>query len=203
MIDFENIFPKIEDKQRILIAGSYGQEQMLHHITGILKYLDRSFDVIKSNTTPLLTDSPIVLIEGSDELFQNKANFMDAQHHILLLTHIKNDAFHDSELDEYVSRYEKLADATPKAGLIIYNEEDELNTTVVCQKERADVRYIEYNIPKYFIREGKFYLIGNDREIKVEATAEKYLINYSGALALLKNLGVNEDQYYEALQNKQ
>ncbi len=141
-------FDKIEDKQRIVIIDDEGTTEIIDIVSRVLKANSRSFDWWKADGTHSITDSaPIVLIQGDYHMEANthKAKFLKYQHHVIVIHHVSDRVRGQYEnFESYVAQYEELADQTPKGGTILYNQEDHVANLVAGERERDDIKLIEY-----------------------------------------------------------
>ena len=144
----EFIYERSLDKQRVVIAGSHGKTTITAMIMHVLNYFDRQFDYVVGasirgfETMVKLSDAPMIIIEGDEYLsspLDPTPKFLRYNHHLGLISGVAWDHVNvfPSE-DEYVKQFEIFADATPKAGCLVYYEEDAM-TSVIGGKERADV----------------------------------------------------------------
>lgn len=205
----EYIYEQSRNKQRIVIAGSHGKTTISAIIIHTLKYLNREFDYVVGaavegfDTMVKLTDAPIIVIEG-DEYFTSAIDktpkFLKYHHHIGLISGIAWDHVNVyPTYEDYVKQFDYFADATPKAGSLIYSEADPM-ATVICSKERKDVNTIEYKLPKYKIRDGVTYLIDHrNNEVPLQVFGKHNLMNISGAHQVLKRISVTDDEFYSAI----
>jgi len=202
------IYEQSRDKQRIVIAGSHGKTTITSMILHVLQQLGREFDyVIGARTTTVdglvrLGDAPIIVIEGDEYLtspVDPSPKFLKYQHHIGLISGIAWDHYNVfPTLDDYVKQFELFADASPKAGNLIYCEEDDL-ATVIGRKERPDVNRIEYRAHPHVVRNGQTFLKTEEGEIPVLLFGYHNMQNLSGALEVCKRIGVLKKDFYEAV----
>jgi len=210
----ELIFEHSRNKQRVVIAGSHGKTTTTAMIMHVLKYWGRKFDYLVGAPVPgfennvrLTDESPIIVIEG-DEYYsspdQSIPKFLIYQHHVGLVTGIAWDHINVFPSEHsYVRQFDHFADSTPKAGILVYNDEDAL-TCVICKKEREDVTVLEYGTPKHRVKNGQTYMItAEGKEIPVKFFGVHNLSNANGARTLLTKLGIHDDQFYEAIQSFQ
>ncbi len=204
------IFKNSIDKQRVVIAGSHGKTTITSIITHILNYWKRDFDYAIGAAIPgldnqiKLSDAPLIIIEG-DEYFSSAedktSKFLKYQHHIVLISGIAWDhinAFPD--IDIYTNQFDKLADSTPKAGALVYCEEDSL-ASIVGTKERNDVKQVDYGTPRYEIIDGKYCLFDDQNiPVPVNLIGRHNMQNIDGALKVLLQLGITKSMFFEAIQ---
>ncbi|MGK7394081.1 MAG: UDP-N-acetylmuramate--L-alanine ligase [Candidatus Cyclobacteriaceae bacterium M3_2C_046] len=204
----EYIYQQSMDKQRIVIAGSHGKTTITSMIIHVLKVLGKDFDYLVGAKIEgfehmvKLSDAPVIILEG-DEYYSSPLDktpkFLKYNHHIGLISGIAWDHINVfPTFEEYVKQFDLFADATPKGGSLIYFEEDPM-ATVVCSKERKDVNTIDYKLPKYQIRKGITHILSNGNEYPLNVFGKHNLQNISGALTVLKRIGVTDEDFYEAI----
>lgn len=197
-------------KQRIVIAGSHGKTTITGMIMHVLNYFNRSFDFLVGSKvkgiekTFQLSNAPIIIIEG-DEYFTSPTDpqpkFLNYDHHIALISGTSWDHMnvYPTE-DDYLKQFQLLADQTPKAGTMIYNEEDKV-AKKVCSKEEVDILKLPYKTPKYEVKDSIFYLKDDKKKYALKVFGKHNLQNMMGAKALLDRIGINESMFYEAIQS--
>jgi len=206
----EFVYEQSLNKQRIVIVGSHGKTTVTSIILHVLRHLNRKFDYLVGaqlegfdTMVKLTEDAPLIVIEG-DEYFASpihrKPKFLYYQHHIGLMTGIAWDHINVyPDFDEYVKQFELFAEATPKAGSLIFDKNDDL-VTVICRKEREDVSRLEYDVHPHVIKDGKTYLLTPDgRQVPIAIFGEHNMRNISGAQTLLERIGVSDAGFYEAI----
>ena len=208
----ELIFEHSRNKQRVVIAGSHGKTTTTAMVMHVLKYSGKKFDYLVGapvsgfeQTVRLTDEAPVIIIEGDEYLSspdQHIPKFLVYQHHIGLVTGIAWDHINVFPSEHsYVRQFDHFADATPKAGILVYNDEDAL-TCVICKKEREDVTVLEYGTPKHSVKNGVTYMItAEGKEVPVRFFGVHNLSNANGARTLLGKLGVHDDVFYEAIQS--
>ncbi len=208
----EYIYQQSIDKQRIVIAGSHGKTTVTSMILHVLKFHNRKFDYLVGaqiegfeTMVKLSEDAPIIVIEGDEYLaspIHRKPKFLYYKHHIGLVTGIAWDHINVfPTFDEYVRQFDLFADSTPKGGVLVFDENDDL-VTVICRKERDDVSRNEYNTHKHKIVNGHTFLMTDaGQEIPVQVFGDHNMRNISGAKAVLARIGIEDKRFYEAIQS--
>jgi UDP-N-acetylmuramate: L-alanyl-gamma-D-glutamyl-meso-diaminopimelate ligase len=178
------IYKQSIDKQRILVAGGCS-DLIASLILHTLQFYNRKFDfVIAGMPASIQKDSPIIIIE-------NESQCIDYKHHILILG--------NSASSVEVAELEKLAEATPKGGTIIYPKIHAV-LNKIGSKERADVQSIAYDIYKHEEVEGKTVLISSTKEkFPVKLNGDLDLQCVSAAKELLKKIGITSGNFYKAI----
>lgn len=208
----ELIYEHSKNKQRIVIAGSHGKTTTTAMIMHVLEFAGKKFDYLVGapvhgfhQNVRLSEDAPVMLVEGDEypcSPEDNRPKFLAYHHHIALVTGIAWDHANVFPTEHsYVRQFDRLADASPKAGVLVVNEEDAL-ASVICKKEREDVLVMEYGTPRHHIRNGKTSWISPDgKEIPLRFFGAHNLSNANGARTLLSRLGIHDDVFFEAIRS--
>jgi len=207
----EYIYEQSKDKQRIVIAGSHGKTTITSMIMHVLKTFNRKFDYLVGaklegfdTMVQITNDAPIIIIEGDEYLtspLDLTPKFLHYQHHIGLISGIAWDHINVyPTFDEYVKQFDAFADSTPKGGILIYCESDDL-ATLIGDKERKDVAQVKYATHKHEIINGITYLLTDKGKIGIEVFGKHNLKNINAAKMVCMKIGVTEDMFYQAIQN--
>ncbi len=199
-----------ESKQRIVIAGSHGKTTITGMTIHVLNHIGKEFDYmigaeVKGFENQVkLSDAPIIVIEGDEYLtsaLDSTPKFLKYEHHIGLISGISWDHINAfPTFEKYVHQFDIFGDATPKAGSIVFCGDDNL-ATVIGTKERDDVNRLEYNTHPHKVVNGETFLITDNGEVPVKIFGEHNMQNIAGCRALLKRIGVTDEQFYEAIQS--
>jgi len=204
----EYIYNHSIDKQRIVIAGSHGKTTITAMVLHVLKKVGKKCDYAVGaqlegfDTMVQLTDAPIIVIEGDEYLsspLDSKPKFLNYHHHILVLNGISWDHMNVfPNFDDYVQQFETLANTTPKAGTIIYNEKDKL-VKKIASEERDDVILIPYKSLSAKYKNGKTFISNGKDKINVDFFGEHNMINANAAKEVCARVGVKDHEFYEAI----
>lgn len=209
----EYIYEQSKNKERIVIAGSHGKTTITAMIIHVLNFHQKKFDYAVGatlegleGTVRLTEEAPLIVIEG-DEYFSSPIDptpkFMRYQHHIGLVSGIAWDHYNIfPNFEDYVHQFELFAASTPKAGTIIYCEEDDL-ATVACTSNnmRDDVNKIAYNTHPYEVKNGITYLIIDHTKIAVPFFGAHNMQNVNAAKTVCSRIGIDEEKFYQAIQS--
>ena len=205
----EFIYQQAKDKQRIVIGGSHGKTSITSIIMHVLQYHGRLFDYAVgaqlegfTHMVKLTEEAPIIIIEGDEYLaspLQRVPKFHLYHHHIGVISGISWDhinVFPDQ--DVYRKQFQIFAEMTPKAGTLIYNQDDEqvLHASV---PRNPDVTYIGYTLHEHQVRKGITYLHTKKDDVPVQLFGEHNLRNISAAREVCKKIGIKGSAFYEAL----
>lgn len=207
------IYEHARDKQRVVIAGSHGKTTITAIIVHVLNYWKRDFDYVIGarirgiEKTVKLSDAPVIIIEGDEYLsspLDQSPKFLKYHHHIGLISGIAWDhanVFPNEE--EYVKQFDLFADQTPKGGILIYCEQDSM-ALIIGMKERIDVTSVAYKShPHTSDNAGSFFITEGKQKYPVKLFGSHNFQNISGAKAVLKRIGITNEQFYEAIQEFQ
>nr|WKN35833.1 Mur ligase family protein [Tunicatimonas sp. TK19036] len=202
------IYENSRNKQRVVIAGSHGKTTITSIVLHVLSHAEKEFDYVigaKIDALPgrvQLTNAPVIIIEGDEYLsspIDRSPKILKYHHHVGLISGIAWDHYNVFRTeDEYVQQFDLFADASPKAGVLIYCEEDDM-ATVIGRKERADVARIEYGTHPHYVKDGKTYLKTATGDVPVRLFGAHNMQNISGALEVCKRIGVTDSQFYSAI----
>ncbi|QKZ11645.1 UDP-N-acetylmuramate--L-alanine ligase [Spirosoma sp. KUDC1026] len=214
------IYQQSQQKQRVVITGSHGKTTVTAMILHVMQYHNRLFDflvgepvaglpgTVRLSAGPNGLVAPVVIIEG-DDVYSSPIDptpkFLNYKPHIALINGIAWDHVNlYPTWDAYVEPFEQLAEDMPKAGILIFDESDNM-LDVIGQKDRTDITKIPYQAHPSEVVDGQTYLITKkrsgvpSRRIPVSVFGEHNMKNIAGAMAVCDRLGLTEDQFYEAI----
>ena len=206
----EYIYRQSQEKQRVVVAGSHGKTTITSIILHVLKYHKRVFDYLVGaqvdgfeTMAQLTPNAPVIIIEGDEYAsspIDPRPKFLHYQPHIALISGIAWDHVNIYPTwDEYVDQFELLADGMPKAGILVFDETDNM-LDVIGQKERPDITKIPYEAHPSEIVDGQTYLITKQKNrIPMLVFGEHNMKNIAGAMAVLDRIGITDAQFYEAI----
>jgi len=211
----EYIYEQTKDKIRIVIGGSHGKTTITAMILHVLKNCGKDFDYLIGaqvegfDTMVKLTDSATIAVFEGDEYLASpidrRPKFLLYKPDVALLSGIAWDhinvfpTFHG-----YVEQFKKFIDCIEQSGSLIYCEKDE-EVTKLVKAARKDIREQSYSIPKYKIENGITYLTptlpGKAEEglYPLMVYGEHNLMNINGARLVCKQVGITDEQFYQAI----
>lgn len=206
----EFIFQQSKNKQRIVIGGSHGKTTITAIIMHVLKYYNKKFDFVVGADVEgfknriKLSDAPLIIIEGDEYLssrIDETPKFLRYKHHIGVISGIAWDHINvfESE-DDYDEQFRKFVVSTPKAGSLVYNDED-YKVKKLGSIEGLDINYLPFSTLEHSIRNGVTYLKTSNGEVKINVFGKHNLSNMAAAKEVLVRLSVNEEDFYSAIQS--
>jgi UDP-N-acetylmuramate: L-alanyl-gamma-D-glutamyl-meso-diaminopimelate ligase len=205
----EVIYQLLQHQQRIVVTGSRGRTNLVALLIHALTYHKRPLSYVVEGHIPWLSqpvqlgEGPVAIIEGTDWPAPegNSAGFLYYQHHIGVITHISAENFAPfSSEEEYVAQYDRFADNTPKAGILLYNESNTL-VSVIGAKQRTDVTPVPYAIHPHTSENGQHFALDGSERIPIKVFGTQNFESISAAKELLKRIGMPPKQFYQALQH--
>ncbi|MBF8962765.1 peptidoglycan synthetase [Pontibacter sp. FD36] len=205
------IYELSKNKQRIVIGGSHGKTSITSIIMHVLQHCGRLFDYAVGaqlqgfdRMVKLTEEAPIIIIEGDEYLsdpIKRVPKFHLYHHHIGVISGISWDHINVFPTQEiYRDQFRIFAEMTPKAGTLIYNQDDEQVQLVAVPRNPADIAYIGYTVHPHSIRNGKTILhTKKEGDVEIPLFGEHNLRNISAAKEVCKKIGIKAHDFYEAL----
>ena len=205
----EFIFNQSKDKIRIVIGGSHGKTSITSLVLHVLSTLNIESDYMVGAQldgfevmVKLSDTSKYIVLEG-DEYLSSALDLRPKFHlykpHIALISGIAWDHINVFKtFENYLKQFEIFINSIEKNGTLVYNELDpELKKLVSSNK--SNLNYIPYSIPKHKIIDGISFIDINNRLYRLKIFGDHNLQNISGALNICKALGVESEDFYNAI----
>ena len=205
----EFIFNQSKDKIRIVIGGSHGKTSITSLVLHVLSTLNIESDYMVGaqldgfEVMVKLTDTSKYIVLEGDEYLSSALDLRPKFHlykpHIALISGIAWDHINVFKtFENYLKQFEIFINSIEKNGTLVYNEIDhELKKLVSSNK--SNLNYIPYSIPKHKIIDGVSFIDVNNRLYRLKIFGDHNLQNISGALNICKALGVESEDFYNAI----
>ena len=205
----EFIFNQSKDKIRIVIGGSHGKTSITSLVLHVLSTLNIEYDYMVGAQldgfevmVKLSDTSKYIVLEGDEYLssaLDLRPKFHLYKSHIALISGIAWDHINVFKtFENYLKQFEIFINSIEKNGTLVYNELDpELKKLVSSNK--SNLNYIPYSIPKHKIIDGISFIDINNRLYRLKIFGDHNLQNISGALNICKALGVESEDFYNAI----
>ena len=205
----EFIFNQSKDKIRIVIGGSHGKTSITSLVLHVLSTLKIESDYMVGaqldgfEVMVKLTDTSKYIVLEGDEYLSSALDLRPKFHlykpHIALISGIAWDHINVFKtFENYLKQFEIFINSIEKNGTLVYNELDpELKKLVSSNK--SNLNYIPYSIPKHKIIDGISFIDINNRLYRLKIFGDHNLQNISGALNICKALGVESEDFYNAI----
>jgi UDP-N-acetylmuramate: L-alanyl-gamma-D-glutamyl-meso-diaminopimelate ligase len=206
----EYIYEQTKDKTRVVIGGSHGKTSITSMILHVLNYHNIENDYMVGAQLEgfdcmvrLSKTAKVAVLEGDEYLsspIDRRPKFHLYRPNIALLSGIAWDHINVfPTFENYVEQFQIFVNLIEPNGKIIYCENDK-NVKHVSEKGRADIGKIPYSTHAYRVENGTTFLQTNAGEVAIQVFGEHNLQNLNGARLVLKELGISDTKFYEAIQ---
>lgn len=205
----EFLYEQSKNKTRVVIGGSHGKTTITSMILHVLNYHDRPVDYMVGaqldgfeRMVHLTEENDFIILEGDEYLsspIDRRPKFHLYQPNIALLSGIAWDHINVfPTFENYIEQFQIFVDSIVKGGSITYNEEDSEVKKVVEASENA-IRKLPYKTPEYEVEDGQTLLETPEGAMPIEIFGKHNLSNLAGAKWICQNMGVDEEDFYEAI----
>jgi UDP-N-acetylmuramate: L-alanyl-gamma-D-glutamyl-meso-diaminopimelate ligase len=205
----EFLYEQAKHKTRVVIGGSHGKTTITSMILHVMHYHDRDVDYMVGaqldgfDVMVKLTDTnDFIILEGDEYLsspLDRRPKFHLYKPNIALLSGIAWDHINVfPTYENYVEQFSVFVDSIVSGGSINYNEEDAEVKRVVEASENQ-IRKLPYTTPEYTVENGKTLLKTPEGPMPIEVFGAHNLNNLSGAKWICQHMGIDEEDFYEAI----
>ncbi|KAB1067488.1 peptidoglycan synthetase [Tamlana haliotis] len=205
----EFLYEQSKHKTRVVIGGSHGKTTITSMILHVMHYHDRDVDYMVGAQlegfdvmVKLTETNDFMVLEGDEYLsspIDRRPKFHLYKPNIALLSGIAWDHINVfPTYDNYVEQFRIFVDSIVSGGNINFNEEDPEVKRVV-EESKNPIRKIAYHTPEYTVEDGETILETSEGDLPIEVFGKHNLNNLAGAKWICQHMGVDEDDFYEAI----
>lgn len=205
----EYLYEHAKNKTRVVIGGSHGKTTITSMILHVMKYHDKKVDYMVGaqlegfDTMVHLTESnDFMVLEGDEYLsspIDRRPKFHLYKPNIALLSGIAWDHINVfPTFENYVEQFSVFLDQITPGGAIIYNEKDPTVKQLVDASTGTFKRY-PYQTPEHEVLDGETLLETPEGPMPIEVFGKHNLNNLEGARWICQLMGVDADDFYEAI----
>ena len=205
----EFLYQQSKEKTRVVIAGSHGKTTITSMILHVLNFHNKEIDYMVGAQlegfdcmVKITEDTDFMILEGDEYLSSaddRQPKFLHYHPNIALISGIAWDHINVFKtFDVYLEQFRKFTESITSGGVLVYNEEDE-EVVKIVENSQKYFRKLPYKTPEYSIREGKVYLKTSMGEIPLSVFGKHNLLNMEGAKLICQQLGIMEEEFYEAI----
>lgn len=205
----EFLYEQSKDKTRVVIGGSHGKTTITSMILHVMHYHDRDVDFMVGAQlegfdvmVKLTEDNDFIVLEGDEYLsspIDRRPKFHLYKPNIALLSGIAWDHINVfPTYENYEEQFKIFVDSIVRGGSINYNEEDEAVKRIVEASENP-IRKLPYHTPEYTVEDGETLLETPEGPMPIEVFGKHNLNNLAGAKWICQHMGIDEDDFYEAI----
>ncbi|MEM6516622.1 MAG: Mur ligase family protein [Bacteroidota bacterium] len=205
----EFLYEQCKEKTRVVIGGSHGKTTITSMILHVMHYHERDVDFMVGAQlegfdvmVKLTKENDFIVLEGDEYLssaIDPRPKFHLYKPNIALLSGIAWDHINVfPTYENYVQQFSIFVDSIVLGGSINYNEEDTDVKRVVEASDNA-IRKIPYYTPEYRVEDGQTFLATPEGDLPIEIFGNHNLNNLAGAKWICQHMGIDEDDFYEAI----
>lgn len=205
----EFLYEQSKFKTRVVIGGSHGKTTITSMILHVMEYHGKEVDYMVGAQlegfdvmVKLTEENDFIILEGDEYLsspIDRRPKFHLYKPNIALLSGIAWDHINVfPTFENYVEQFKIFVDSIVNGGSITYNAED-LEVKRVVEESANSIRKIPYYTPKYSVENGTTILETNEGDLPIEIFGRHNLNNMAGAKWICQHMGVDEDDFYEAI----
>ncbi len=207
----EFIMEQSRSKHRVVIAGSHGKTTITAMVMHVMRGMGRDFDYLVGGQIEgfdvmvrLTAESPTIIMEGDEYLsspLDPRPKFLAYKPHMALVSGIEWDHINVFPTEEqYVYQFEQLVESMPKAGVIVFNEEDKRLVNIIKTFGDKEAFYLyPYSTPDYRIRDGKYEVKIKGIRSSLEVIGKHNMANIEGAWQVCDWMGIEIEDFLQQI----
>ncbi|MBL4668343.1 MAG: peptidoglycan synthetase, partial [Flavobacteriales bacterium] len=207
----EYIYEQSKDKIRVVIGGSHGKTSITSMVLHVLEKCNKKFDYMVGaqlegfDTMVEITDAKIIILEGDEYLsspIDRRPKFHLYHPNIALISGIAWDHINVfPTFENYVEQFSEFIKLIEKDGKLIYCKADAEVNKIALMTSNPDIDRIGYQTPDNVINNGITSVLVEGNEIPLQIFGDHNLQNLNGARLICNELKINDNQFYEAIQD--
>ncbi|MGJ8683398.1 MAG: UDP-N-acetylmuramate--L-alanine ligase [Nonlabens sp.] len=205
----EYLYEQSKNKTRVVIGGSHGKTTITSMILHVMHYHDREVDYMVGaqlegfeTMVHLTDDNEFMILEGDEYLsspIDRRPKFHLYEPNIALISGIAWDHINVFPTwENYLSQFETFVECMRDGSILVYNEDDAAVKTI-AEAATKPTRKHAYSIPAHSIINGTTYLETPEGDMPIEIFGKHNLSNLAGAKWICQHMGIDEDDFYEAI----
>lgn len=205
----EFLYEQAKNKTRVVIGGSHGKTTITSMILHVMHYHDKEVDYMVGaqlegfdTMVRLTNDADFMVLEGDEYLsspIDRRPKFHLYKPNIALLSGIAWDHINVfPTYENYVEQFEIFLTQITNGGALVYNTEDPEVKRVV-ENDSSPIKKYPYQTPSYSVEEGVTLLETPEGPMPIEVFGKHNLNNLEGARWICQLMGVDADEFYEAI----
>ncbi|MDX1544676.1 MAG: Mur ligase family protein [Christiangramia sp.] len=205
----EFLYEQSKDKTRVVIGGSHGKTTITSMILHVMNYHEKEIDYMVGaavngleNPVHLTDENDFIVIEGDEYLssaIDRRPKFHLYHPNIALLSGIAWDHINVfPTYDNYIEQFKLFINSIVNGGILVYNEEDP-EVKRLAEESENPIRKHPYHTPDYHLDGDSTILDVPEGELPLEIFGKPNLNNLAGAKWICQHMGIDEDDFYEAI----
>ena len=205
----EFLYEQSKNKTRVVIGGSHGKTTITSMILHVMHYHNREVDYMVGAQlegfdvmVKLTNDNDFIVLEGDEYLsspIDRRPKFHLYKPNIALLSGIAWDHINVfPTFENYVEQFDIFLKQITNGGAIVYNVEDS-EVKKVVENSGTLIKKYPYSTPAYIVEQGETLLDTPEGPMPIEVFGKHNLNNLEGARWICQLMGVDTDDFYEAI----
>jgi UDP-N-acetylmuramate: L-alanyl-gamma-D-glutamyl-meso-diaminopimelate ligase len=205
----EFLYEQSKNKTRVVIGGSHGKTTITSMILHVMHYHDIQVDYMVGaqlegfeTMVHLTKENDFIVLEGDEYLssaIDRRPKFHLYKPNIALLSGIAWDHINVfPTFDNYVEQFRIFLSQITHGGAIVYNQED-IEVKQVVEATQNQIKKYPYKTPKFSVENGDTLLDTQDGAMPIEVFGKHNLNNLEGARWICQLMGVQQEDFYEAI----
>jgi UDP-N-acetylmuramate: L-alanyl-gamma-D-glutamyl-meso-diaminopimelate ligase len=205
----EFLYEQSKNKTRVVIGGSHGKTTITSMILHVMHYHDKDVDYMVGaqlegfdTMVHLTKENDFIVLEGDEYLssaLDRRPKFHLYKPNIALLSGIAWDHINVfPTFDNYVEQFRVFLSQITHGGAIVYNQED-IEVKQVVEATQNQIKKYPYQTPRFSVENGDTLLDTEDGPMPIEVFGKHNLNNLEGARWICQLMGVQQEDFYEAI----
>lgn len=205
----EFIYEQSKTKTRVVIAGSHGKTSITAMILHVMHYHNRDCDYMVGaqlegfdNMIKLTEHNEFMVLEGDEYLsspLDKQPKFLHYKPNVALISGIAWDHINVfPTYENYRRQFALFIEAIEPGGALIYNSTDG-EVKELVEEHPKEVKKFAYGLPEFEVHDGEIILQTPDEEVPLKIFGNHNLNNLEGARWLCNQMGVTDEEFYEAI----
>ena len=205
----EFLYEQSKNKTRVVIGGSHGKTTITSMILHVMHYHDKEVDYMVGaqlegfdTMVHLTKENDFIVLEGDEYLssaIDRRPKFHLYKPNIALLSGIAWDHINVfPTFENYVEQFRIFLSQITHGGAMVYNQED-IEVKQVVEATQNQIKKYPYQTPRYSVENGDTLLDTDDGPMPIEVFGKHNLNNLEGARWICQLMGVQQEDFYEAI----
>lgn len=202
------VYEVSKNKKRVVIAGSHGKTTITSMVMHILKKQNVKFDYLVGakvagfDQSVQLSDAPLIILEGDEypaSVEEKRPKIFFYHPHISVLSGIAWDHVNVfPTYENYLSQFEQYLNTMEAGASLYYNNEDP-EVQELVKKAAGHLKAVPYGMPAFHYENGEAVLDTKYGPLKVAVFGRHNLLNMNAAIDVCMELGISEQDCYNAI----
>lgn len=204
----EYVYEVSKNKKRVVVAGSHGKTSITSMIMHVLKHQNIDFDYLVGAKlegfaqSVQLSDAPLIILEGDEypaSVIEKKPKIFFYHPHISVLSGIAWDHINVfPTYENYCSQFIQYLNRMEANAELYFNVEDSEVKRIVAEAS-AHLSAEPYTTHPFHYDDATAILETEHGDLPVSIFGRHNLLNLSAALKVCLSLGVNKENFYQAI----